>query len=155
ERRQGIRKAVLEQISKAGYELEITFECGEAAALSWSVENIEKIMRRCVGAVALAFPRWSIPGKEPSVSLASEYIQYESAVANVLKIPLLVIAERGLAERGVIWTGAGQPILFLPPDANDTWIGSPTFQERFKVWLDKLANRRDVFLGYCSKNKST
>src|SRR5262249_264578 len=95
-RRQRVRQAVLDQIRKRGYQLEITFESGEAAGLSWSFENIEKIMRRCSGAVALAFPRWSTSENGRESLLASEYIHYEGAVANVLCLPLLIIAERGL-----------------------------------------------------------
>lgn len=153
ERRQRIRRAVLDRISKEGYQLEITLESGEALGVSWSPENIERIMRRCIGAVSLAFPRWSIPGTEARVSLSSEFIHYESAVAHVLKIPLLVIAEEGLAERGVVSTGAGRPILFVPQEADETWIDSAAFRDRFAVWLAEVARRRDVFLGYAKSSR--
>jgi hypothetical protein len=128
ERRQMVRHAILDQIRKRGYQLEITFESGEAAGLSWSFENIEKIMRRCIGAVALAFPRWSVSDDGGQLLLASEYIHYEGAVANVLRLPLLIIAERGLVGRGVAWTGGGHPILFLPQDADESWVKTEAFQ---------------------------
>ena len=72
QRRQGIRQAVLDQILKRGYQLEVTLESGEAAEISWSFENIETIVRRCIGVVALAFPRWSISEKGRDLLLASE-----------------------------------------------------------------------------------
>jgi len=155
ERRQRVRYAILEEIRKRGYQLEITFESGEAAGLSWSFENIEKIMRRCIGAVALAFHRWSISEEGGRLLLASEYIHYEGAVANVLRLPLLIIAEQGLVGRGLTWTGAGHPILFIPQNADETWVKTEAFRNRFDVWTAKLSNRHDVFLGYCSKSKST
>lgn len=154
-RRQGIRQAVLDHIRKRGYDLEITLESGEAAAVSWSFENIERILRRCCGAVALAFPRWSVSDAGSTVLLASEYVHYESAVANVLGIPLLVISERGLADRAATRTGGGSPILFMPSDADVPWVGSDAFNARFDVWDRQLKQRHDVFLGYCSKSKST
>jgi hypothetical protein len=154
-RRQMVRQAVLDRIRKRGYQLEITLESGEAAGLSWSFENIEKIMRRCIGAVALAFPRWSITQAGHELSLASEYIHYEGAVANVLGLPLLVIAETGLVDRGVTRTGGGHPILFITPGADASWVETEAFSSRFNVWADQLSRRKDVFLGYCSKSKPT
>ena len=155
QRRQGIRQAVLDQILKRGYQLEVTLESGEAAELSWSFENIETIVRRCIGVVALAFPRWSISEKGRDLLLASEYIHYEGAVANLLRLPLLVIAERGLADRAVVRTGGGHPILFIPPDADASWVSTPAFGDRFDVWVNQLKRRNDVFLGYCSKSEPT
>ena len=113
-------------------------------------------MRRCVGAVVVAFPRWEVPnGAGDPSRLASEYAQIEGAIATALRLPLLILAERGLVDRGVTWTGAGHPILYTPGDAQVSWLESDAFRQRFGVWSDQIADRSDVFLGYSSKARST
>jgi hypothetical protein len=150
-RRQAIRAAILEKIRSRGYQPEVFLESGTAAAMSWSFRNVDEVMRRCVGAVILAFPRWAFMTEEGELRFTSEYSHYEGAIANAFRVPLLIIAERGLAERGVIWTGAGHPILFLPEDADPSWVETEAFTHRFSLWAEDLEERRDVFLGYCSK----
>ena len=51
--------------------------------------------------------------------------------------------------------GGGKPILFKPQDADVGWLKEETFRHRFTLWLDQLKERRDVFLGYCSKARDT
>jgi hypothetical protein len=116
-------------------------------------QTVDEVMRRCVGAVVFAFPRWSVPGHAPA--LATEYNHYEGAVANTLGLPTLIVAEKGIADRGIAWTGGGKPILFTPQDADRAWLKEETFRHRFILWLDQLKERRDVFLGYCSKARDT
>ena len=76
-------------------------------------------------------------------------------MATTLRLPLLIIAERGLVDRGITWTGAGHPILYMPHDATTAWLASDAFTQRFGVWSDQIAERSDVFLGYSSKARST
>lgn len=60
-----------------------------------------------------------------------------------------------MEDRGIAWTGGGRPILFPPQDADRGWLQEATFLHRFTLWLDQLKERRDIFLGYCSKARDT
>lgn len=104
----------------------------------------------------MAFPRWEVPnGEREAYRLASEYAQIEGAVATTLRLPLLILAERGLVDRGITWTGAGHPILYMPQDAQLPWLDGDAFRQRFGIWSDLIAERSDVFLGYSSKARAT
>jgi predicted nucleotide-binding protein len=87
--------------------------------------------------------------------LPTEWNHYEGAVANTIRLPTLILAERGIADTGIAYTGGGKPILFKPQDADVGWLKEETFRHRFTLWLDQLKERRDVFLGYCSKARDT
>jgi hypothetical protein len=113
-------------------------------------------MRRCVGAVVIAFPRWTAREHDTeSYLLASEYAQIEGGIATALRLPLLILAEQGVVDRGITWTGAGHPILYMPPDATSAWLDGDAFRHRFGVWGDQIADRSDLFLGYSSKARAT
>lgn len=155
-RRRAVQEQVVVKIRQLGAQPEMFFQEGTAASLAWSLQNAIDIMRRCVGAVIVAFPRWEIARDDGDVQrLASEYAQIEGAMATTLRLPLLVVAERGLVDRGITWTGAGHPILYMPADATAAWLDSDPFRQRFGVWSDQIAERSDVFLGYSSKARST
>ncbi len=151
-RRQRLRTGLIERIRKAGYQPEIFLEEGLAAALAWSMENVSHVMQRCVGIAILAMPRWTFAEGDRRLQLASEFHQYEGAIAFSLGLPLLVTVERGVEERGVLWTSSG-PILFLEADDDESWFESERFLRRFGIWKQAMNARSDVFLGYCSKAK--
>ncbi len=155
-RRMEIQKAVIKKIENQGFEPEMFFHKGSAAYLSWSFQNLIEIMGRCVGAVVIAFPRWEIEEEEGArMRIVSEYAQIEGAIATVLNLPLFIMAERGVADRGVTWTGAGHPIHYIPTDANADWVENSAFLQRFGIWNDQVSQRSDVFLGYSSKARNT
>lgn len=156
DRRRGIQREIIQKVKQLGLQPEMFFQEGTAAALAWSLPNAIEVMRRCVGAVVLAFPRWELQQAEGDVyKFASEYAQIEGAIATALRLPLLIVAERGLVDRGITWTGAGHPLLFMPADATTAWLNSDPFRQRFGVWSDQVAERSDVFLGYSSKARTT
>jgi hypothetical protein len=156
DRRRAVQDEIIRKVEEMGLQPEMFFQAGTAAALAWSLQNAVDVMRRCVGAVILAFPRWTIPQPEgDEFRFASEYAQIEGAIATALRLPLLIVAERGLVDRGITWTGAGHPILYMPPDATTAWLGNDAFLQRFGVWSDQIAQRSDLFLGYSSKARST
>ncbi len=156
ERRRAVQDEIVRKVEQLGIQPEMFFYAGTAAALAWSLQNAVDIMRRCVGAVIVAFPRWEFTEGGGVVNrLASEYAQIEGAVATTLHLPLLIVAERGLVDRGITWTGAGHPILYMPSDATTGWLEGDAFRQRFGVWSDQIAERSDVFLGYSSKARST
>lgn len=146
---------VIRRVEALGLQPEIFFKSGRAAVLAWSLPNALDVMRRCVGVVVLATPRWTAGDPTGEFHLASELAQIEGAIAVALRLPLLLVAEQGLAKRGITWPGAGHPILYMPPDADVTWFSGEAFSHRFSVWCDQLAERADVFLGYSSKARVT
>lgn len=154
-RRRSLQDEVIRQVERIGFQPEIFFHTGTAAALAWSLPNALEVMRRCVGAVVLASKRWTVSDPEGEFHFPSEYAQIEGAMATALRLPLLLIAERGLVDRGITWTGAGHPILYMPADADVSWLSSEAFSHRFSVWHDQLTERADVFLGYSSKARAT
>jgi predicted nucleotide-binding protein len=64
----------------------------------------------------------------------------------------MLVAEIGVENRGVVWTGAGRTITYLPGDATPASLQDESFQKRFDGWMREIDQRRDVFLGYCSQN---
>lgn len=55
DRRRTFKAAILKKISDSSFDPQEFWESGIPEALSWSFENTEKVMRRCVGAVVLGF----------------------------------------------------------------------------------------------------
>lgn len=155
-RRRAVQDELIRRVEQLHYQPEIFFHAGTAVALAWSLPNVLEVMRRCVGCVVLATRRWTVSSEhEGPFHFASEYAQIEGATAAALRLPLLLISERGLVDRGITWTGAGHPILYMPEEAEVSWLSTDPFTHRFSVWRDQLAERSDVFLGYSSKARST
>lgn len=151
----GLKNEILNKVSALGYEPQIFFFSGMAAGMAWNFDAAYEVMSRCHGALILGFPRWRFSTDEGEVRLPTEYNHYEGGLANALGLPILTIAETGIVDRGIHWTGGGNPILFIPDDADPSWLNNESFRHRFNVWSEQLAKRRDVFLGYCSNAKTT
>jgi hypothetical protein len=155
DRRRELKAAIIQRIRDAGYTPQEFFETGLAANLPWSFDNVERVMRTCVGAIVFGFPRWAMSHSGRTTRLVGEYNHYEGAVALAHGLPLMLIAEEGVENRGIVWTGGGRTITRLPDDATSEWVDSPEFTKRFNAWNQELSSRRDVFLGYCSTSKGT
>jgi hypothetical protein len=155
DRRRSLKAAILQKISASGFEPQEFWESGIPETLSWSFENTERVMRRCVGAVVFGFPRWTIHEPPPEVKLAGDYNHYEGAVALSRELPVLLLAEEGLENRGIFWTGGGRIITYVPKDADAQWVESSEFVKRFSSWCREIGARKDIFLGYCSKSGGT
>lgn len=158
QRRREVVHAVLQMISDAGFEPQRFLYSGLPASMGWNFQTVDEVMRRCVGALVLALPRRAVSDPDDSrgdpTLLPTEWNHYEGAVANTLGLPTLILAEKGIADSGIAYMGGGRPILFKPQDADAGWLKEETFRHRFTLWLDQLHERRDVFLGYCSKARS-
>lgn len=153
--RLAVKAAIIDEIRRAGFIVEEFFESGSAANLAWSFENVEKVMATCVGAVVIGFPRWQAQAGDVSLNLVGEYNHYEGAVAITHRLPVLLLAERGVENRGIVWRGAGRTITYIPEDAGPEWTSDPDFAKRFDAWQQELDGRFDIFLGYCSQNAGT
>lgn len=52
-----MQNQIIHKVEQLGVQAEMFFHKGTAAALAWSLQNAVDIMRRCVGAIVVAFPR--------------------------------------------------------------------------------------------------
>ncbi len=157
-RRQALRAAIVKLIEERGYEAQQFLVSGMPAGMAWNFSAVDGVMRRCLGALILAFPRWEFEDQSNAAQpmrFATEYNHYEGALANAYKIPTLTIAEKGIVDRGIAWNGGGNPILWAPADADPDWLHSESFKHLFGVWMEEIQARRDVFLGYCIQAKTT
>lgn len=152
---QQLKAAIVNKIRGAGYAPQEFFEMGVAANLSWTFDNVDKVMRQCIGATIICFPRWTVTGQGGTTPLASAFQHYEGAVAVTLGLPLMIIAEDGLDSRGILSHGGRGVIAHMPNNATKTWINTSAFTKRFTTWCQELNARKDVFLGYCSKSSGT
>ena len=100
-RRNGLKRAIIEAIRKHGYEPQMFGSpdggLGLAAGRSWSPDDADRVMRRCVGAAILGFPIWTAVSERRStrLSLVSEYNHYEAALAWSHGLPILSVLEEG------------------------------------------------------------
>jgi hypothetical protein len=149
-----LKIAVLKYLESQGMEPQHFLESGIPAGWGWNFAAANDVMRRCHGAVILAFPRWRFTVDDRTYSMPTEYNHFEGALASAHRLPLLILADSGVTQRGIVWTGGGIPITFIPENAGPEWLESPTFVHRFGIWKRDVSERKDVFLGYCSKAKS-
>jgi hypothetical protein len=151
--------AVAEHIEQLGYQVEIFYNArkteGIAARKSWTPVEAEDVMRQCVGGVIIGHPRWRFRNGKSEVLVPTEYSQYEGAILKTLSIPLMVLAQENLFQRGVYEYNFGQFICRFPEGADREWIKSPEFQQTLRIWLADMADRRDLFMGYCSSSAPT
>jgi hypothetical protein len=148
------KNALIEKIKEDGYIPEIFSISGNAKRLSWSFDNVEKVMSSCCGAIIIAFPRWSFLDKSNvAIKMPSEYSHYEGAIALRDKLPTLIITEDSALRRGITDMGGGLPITFMNEDPNEDYINEQRFKNDYPVWLEDVKNRFDIFLGYCSKSR--
>jgi len=152
ERRIEVKRAILNRLTKLGYSPQLFFESGLPMAEGWTFDNVISVMRRCVGAIVIGFPRWRATIDGSTAKLIGEFSHFEGAVALSLGLPTLIAAEPDLLDRGIIFTGAGAHIARIPTDATGETIFNGPFDASFEVWIARLAALRDVFLGFCSKS---
>jgi len=164
-RRVKLKAAIIEAIEDLGYDLQQFGSSdggkGLAAGISWSPSDADRVMTRCVGAVILGFPIWKASSarrakrSSKTLSLVSEYNHYEGALAWSHGLPILSLLEEGVEER-VAFNRYGNAAVVRPPrDADEKWVKEGTFTAFLEGWHERMRNRKDVFLGYCSSSKKT
>jgi len=157
-----LKWAIIGEIENLGYEVQVFNPedggRGLAAGISWSTREVEKIMRRCVGAAVIGFPFWNdcsqINKKDDlqRTSLVTEYCQYEGAIALTYNCPILGILEENVEKRLIFSSHGGDAIFLLPRNAGKKWIKTPDFQNFLATWNNRVKKRSDLFLGYSSKS---
>ena len=133
-------------------------EIGEK--LFWT--RLDTLIRRCDGALVLALARnhvqvlqndSGLPYASNNVlAMPTVYNHLEGALALAQQLPLLIVQEENMDRTGIF--NSGIKPAEIPVGANSAWVNSKSFTDYFDAWSHKIADRRDVFLGYCSKANS-
>ncbi len=146
-----VKQAVMKHIRGKGFDPQEFHISGFPKGTSWTFSRAIEVMRQCDGALILALKRHL--GPDGSTPVSSEYSHFEGALALAFNLPTIIIAEEGMAERGILAQVGGSFVLKVPTSnsaewlANDRLLAEPPFEE----WVDEINNRYDVFFGYCSK----
>jgi len=155
-----LKWGIVEEIRKLGYAPEIFSNPrgmpGLASARGWNPRDADEIARRCAGAAVIGMARWQFAdGKGNPVLLPTEFNHYEGALARTLGLPTLVLVQQDVLRRVVFDMSYGGYVGEFKSDADLRWLHTDKFRVPFQYWTDLLEERRDVFLGYCSKSDTT
>jgi hypothetical protein len=155
-----LKWGLVEKIESLGYTPEIFTNpkgtAGLASWKAWTPHDADEIGRRCVGATLIGMPRWTFC--DPSgnaVRLPTEFSHYEGALARTLGLPTLVMVQDDLMRRVVFDGSFGGYVGEFAATADRGWLQSQEFMVPFNYWKRQLAERRDIFLGYCSSSEGT
>ena len=95
DRQNAVKWAVVRTIEELDYEAQIfggpTGGRGLAAGKAWTLAEVDRVMRRCVGAAVIGFPKWRVDAGDRTLSLPTEFCHYEGAVAHSCGLPILAV----------------------------------------------------------------
>jgi len=123
------------------------------AQLPWSTEAVDRVIRNCVGAVMIGFPRWTV-SEERGEKLASDYTHYEAGIVHTLGLPMFMVLEEGIPWRGA-FDGHTHNICTILLNADAASLDKPSFSQPFAKWVARVKDRKDIFLGYSSEAAGT
>jgi hypothetical protein len=150
-----IKWGIVKKIEDLGYEAQVftgpAGGLGLAAGKPWNFENVDEVMRRCCAAALIGMPKWKFKLKGRNVSLATEYSNYEGAVAYTLGLPILAVVQSDI-ERRAVFSNQGLEMALVPENANERWLDHPSFTGPFSNWANLITKRQDIFLGYCGSS---
>lgn len=147
-----IKKEILRAIEAEGMDLQEFMVSGLPQQTPFSFESANQLMSRCQGAVILGFARWEwTVSSNQVVRMPTEYNHIEGALAIAHQVPLLILAEEGVMNRGIVWMGGGHLVTPMPVDQQT----KQDFRQRFEQWCNVVKSRPRVFLGYCGQAKAT
>lgn len=155
-----LKWGIVEEIDKRGFVPEIFTNPrgmrGLAAARSWHPRDADEIARRCVGAAVLGMARWRFQDTDQqAVLLPTEFNHYEGALARTLGLPTMVLAQKDVKRRVVFDLNFAGFVGGFDAAADIEWLHTDEFLVPFNYWLEKLQERRDLFLGYASSSAAT
>ncbi len=148
-----VKRAVVNEIEKYGFDLWRFFEHGPLRK-GWGFEKAIQTMAKADGAIALGFAQWKCHGLGPREAEAglkmSEGNHFEAGLALACKVPLFVIREAGVQERGIASHGTVHLLATMPRGSTRAWVQTDGFQSRFLSWIDEIKKRRRrrVFIGH-------
>lgn len=168
DRRRGLKRAIVGAVADLGFDV-VGFEPEQfgtdlaANPDEWTVGRAQTLLQRCDGLLVLALARMHIHVADSEADLApasvpvpkpvpTTYNHLEGALGISLGLPLLVVIEAGMDRSGILSSGIKPAI--VPVDATASWVDSPSFRSFLPTWSERVRERRDVFLGYCSKGSA-
>jgi hypothetical protein len=125
---------IVQEIANRGYEPQVfvgpSGGRGLPAGKPWTFAGVDQVMQRCWGAALIGLPKWRVVSSDGAISLATEYCQYEGAVAHTYGLPTLAIAHQSIALRGV-FSPQGYEMITMPQDADTAGSTQDIFRELF------------------------
>jgi hypothetical protein len=166
ERRIGLKRAIISFIAGQDYKV-VGFESEQFGAGrpanqdTWTVDKAIKLIRQCDGAVVLALARDVLRSEGEKIEsagsvlvLPTPYNHLEGALALAQQLPVFILFEENMDRIGIF--NCEVKLASIPPVVDgDSFINSPSFKMHFEGWDMKVRERRDVFLGYCTKANPT
>ncbi len=151
-----IKANILKRLKNAGYVVEEFSYSGDAKTMAWDNEGVRNIMARCQGAIILVFEKWGfVLPDDRTIGFGSGFHHYEGALALAQEIPILIIAEKGLVDDGILFRSRGKLIIEIDPNGNNILKFSGIFRSQYETWRDEVNKRFHVFLGYSSGATAT
>lgn len=151
-----VKWAIVDRIIGAGFMPHFFFPYipekyeGKVIAQSpWSTDAVDRVIRNCVGAVMIGFPRWTV-SEERGERLASDYTHYEAGIVHTLGLPMFMVLEEGIPWRGA-FDGHTHNICTVLRNADPSSLDKPSFSQPFAKWATRVKDRKDIFLGYSSE----
>jgi len=150
-----VKKLLLDEIEKRGFTPQEFLRRGIVARKSWTFQNAIDLISECQGVLVLglARSRWEVT--DGTYLCPSEYSHFEGAIALSKGIPTLIVAERGIVNRGIVSTAGGEPISYVDLTVQKSPLSDAVFVTAFDGWLDEIEARPRVFLGYCGQARTT
>jgi hypothetical protein len=151
-----VKKRIYSELKLLDFEIEEFFVSGLATNITWTIAEVEKLLRRCQGAIFFGFGKWLFSMDNGSVfKFPSGYLHLEAGIATTKNIPSFVIKEAGVMEEGLFYNGGGLRITTIRPDGSDVLNGDPIFWNAFHQWAEHVKQRSHIFLGYSGGATST
>ena len=122
---------------------------------NWGFSECSNVLRRCVGAVIIGLPRHVFSGVDGPVRLPTEYAHIEGTLALELDLPMFLLVESGVSDRGLFFPGGNRLVTTIPESVGPEWVTTTRFANAFSAFKARAQARRDVFLGYCSTSVGT
>lgn len=160
ELQQQLKWALIGKVSEHGYIPEIFYsERPQPGSLAhgrnWSFAECAAVLRRCVGAMIIGLPRHQFSSEDGPIRLPTEYAHIEGALAMEFELQTFLLAEEGISDRGMFFPGGANLITSFPSGADARWTASPKFQNALSVFIERVREHRDIFLGYCGTSEGT
>jgi TIR domain/CAP12/Pycsar effector protein, TIR domain len=154
-RQLAIKRGVLAALDKAGFEPQEFGASGLPAQMAWNFEAAREVMGNCQGAFIFGFARWRVSTDAGLMTMLTEYNHFEGGLATSLELPIFLMAEAGVQQRGIVYPGGGKLIVTIPESADERWLESDSFTAHFQSWRAAVNTHANVFLASTSALRST